>query len=208
MYFSSQLIKEREQTQATCAHFENELDEAICKKIIDYCKLNLTLEKGGIGESTGGSQAFTDLFVKSVRNIDIGWIRPSEETNFLFKKIVEKTNQINNFFNFDIVGTTEPIQFTSHDGNKDEHFDWHLDMGAVYKSRRKLSLIIQLSAETDYKGSELQIEVDARDDKSVNGSTKTDSMIFFSSYLRHRVTPVTSGHRYFSASWLPGNSCK
>ena len=59
MHFSSQLIKEREQTQATCAHFENGLDEATCKKII------------------------------------------------------EKTNQINNFFNFDIVGITEPIQFTS-----------------------------------------------------------------------------------------------
>jgi len=208
MHFSSQLIKEREQTQATCAHFENELDEATCKKIIDYCKLNLTLEKGGIGGSTGGSQASTDLFVKSVRNSDIGWIRPNEETNFLFKKIVEKTNQINNFFNFDIVGITEPIQFTSYDGNKDEHFDWHLDMGAGYKSRRKLSLIIQLSEETDYKGGELQIEVDARDDKPVTGSRKRGSMIFFPSYLRHRITPVTSGHRYSLVSWLSGNPYK
>ena len=59
MYFSSQLIKERERTQATCVHFENGLDEATCKRI------------------------------------------------------KEKTNQINSFFNFDIVGITEPIQFTS-----------------------------------------------------------------------------------------------
>ena len=59
MHFSSQLIKEREQTQTTFAHFENELDEATCKKII------------------------------------------------------KKTNQIINFFNFDIVGITEPIQLTS-----------------------------------------------------------------------------------------------
>ena len=140
MHFSSQLIKEREQTQATCAHFENELDETTCKKIIDYCKLNLTLEKGGIGGSTGGSQASTDLFVKSVRNSDIGWIRPNEEI--------------------------------------------------------------------DYKGGELQIEVDARDDKPVTGSRKRGSMIFFPSYLRHRVNPVTSGHRYSLVSWLSGNPHK
>ena len=204
MKFSSNVIKEREQTQATCAHFENVFDKATCEKIINYCKSNLSFIKGGIGGSTGGKQVSTDIVVKSIRDSDIAWMRNDNDTSFIFQKIIEKTNQINNFYNFDIIGITEPIQFTSYDGNKEEHFDWHLDMGAGYKSRRKLSLIIQLSDENDYEGGECQIEIDARDNKPTIGSRKRGSMIFFPSYLRHRITPVTFGHRYSLVSWLSG----
>ena len=67
MKFSSNLIKEREQTQATCAHFENVFDKTTCEKIINYCKSNVSFIKGGIGGSTGGEQVSTDIVVKYQR---------------------------------------------------------------------------------------------------------------------------------------------
>ena len=70
--------------------------------------------------------------------------------------------------------------------------------------RRKLSLIIQLCDENDYEGGELEVEINARDNKPKIATRKIGSMIFFPSYLLHRITPVTSGHRYSLTSWLSG----
>ena len=71
-----------------------------------------------------------------------------------------------------------------------------------YDFEKEKAQKVKFSLEIDYNEGELQIEVDARDDKPVISSRKRGSMIFFPSYLRHRITPVTSGHRYFLVSWL------
>ena len=119
-------------------------------------------------------------------------------------KIIEKTNYVNKFYNFDVVGITEPIQFISYDGSGNEHYGWHLDMDGGFKSRRKISIVIQLSDENEYEGGELQIDTCTLDGQLTVGNKKRGSMIFFPSYLLHKVTPVTSGHRYSLVSWLSG----
>ena len=200
MNVSSPIINEREITQASPAHFEAELDRDSCLKIIEYCKYNIKMEKA----SFGGSNPGQDVLDNNVRKSEIGWIKHNTETKFLFDKILEKTNQINKFYNFQLTGITEDIQFTSYSGNENEHFDWHLDMGGGFKSRRKLSLVIQLSHEDDYEGGELLVDAGAKDGKPLVSCKKQGSMIFFPSYLLHKVTPVTSGHRYSLVSWLSG----
>ena len=113
------------------------------------------------------------------RKSDIAWIKPSSETNFIFSKIIEKTNYINKFYNFDVVGITEPIQFTSYDGSGNEHYGWHLDMDGGFQSRRKISIVIQLSDENEYEGGELQIDTCTLDGQLTVGNKKRGSMIFF-----------------------------
>lgn len=195
MNVATPIIQEREMAQATSTHYESVFDAKACSDIIDYCKKNLKIEEALAGNKNN---------VSSTRKSNIAWIYPSEQTNHIFHKIIEKTNQINQFYNFDIVGITEPIQFTSYDGIGNEHYGWHLDMGAKRQSRRKLSLVIQLSDEKDYEGGELQVHSGSDDDVIKAEIKKQGSMIFFPSYLRHRVTPVTSGHRYSLVSWLSG----
>jgi len=200
MHLNSTNIKERDVAQSSPAQYEAELDAKTCLSIIDYCKSNIALEKAVVG----GSNAEGGILDGSSRKSDIGWIEPSQETKFLFDKIIEKTNQINTFYKFQISGITEPIQFTSYSGNNNEHFGWHLDMDGGFKSRRKLSLVIQLSDQKDYEGGELLIDTGAQNGKPVTSCKTQGSMIFFPSYLLHKVTPVTSGHRYSLVSWLSG----
>tara|TARA_X000000950_G_scaffold65785_1_gene80933 strand:+ start:1768 stop:2364 length:597 start_codon:yes stop_codon:yes gene_type:complete len=198
MNVASPIIQEREMSQAASTHFEGVFDKQTCTDIIDFCKENLKIEEALAGTNN-----------KSLaRKSEIGWIYPSDQTNHIFQKIIEKTNKINQFYNFDIVGITEPIQFTSYNGSGNEHYGWHLDMGAKRQSRRKLSLVIQLSDENDYTGGELQVHSGSDDDEIRAETKKQGSMIFFPSYLRHRVTPVTSGHRYSLVSWLSGQPYK
>lgn len=200
MEFRTSVIKEREKTQAIPAIFEREFTKENCLEIINYSKKNIYIDKAEIGDENAMKSELDDF-----RKSDIGWIRPNNETNFIFTKILEKTNQVNKFYNFDLVGVTEPIQFTSYNGEQKHHFDWHLDMGGGYFSRRKLSLVIQLSDENDYQGGELEIDIASRNKELIIGPKKRGSMIFFPSYLKHRVKPVISGHRYSLVSWISGH---
>ena len=189
MNVATPIIQEREMAQATSTHYESVFDAKACLDIIDYCKRNLKIEEALAGNKNN---------VSSTRKSNIAWIYPSEQTNHIFHKIIEKTNQINQFYNFDIVGITEPIQFTSYDGIGNEHYGWHLDMGAKRQSRRKLSLVIQLSDEKDYEGGELVLC------EKFNYKLKTGQTIVFpSNFLYpHEIKKVTKGHRYSMVSWV------
>ena len=198
MHIKTSVIKEREHSQANLVHYENVFDSKTCIKIIDFSQENLEMEKALVGKGNTSSR----------RKSDIAWIKPSSETNFIFSKIIEKMNYVNKFYNFDLVGITEPIQFTSYDGSGNEHYGWHLDMDGGFKSRRKLSIVIQLSDENEYEGGELQIDTCTVDGQFTVGNQKRGSMIFFPSYMRHRVTPVTSGHRFSLVSWISGQPYK
>ena len=72
-------------------------------------------------------------------------------------------------------------------------------------SHRKVSVIVQLSDTSEYKGGELQI--------NTGGQIKTipkvkGSVVIFPSYLLHRVTPVTTGLRKSLVLWAGGGHYK
>ena len=72
-------------------------------------------------------------------------------------------------------------------------------------SNRKLSCVIQLSDPNDYEGGDLQLN---------NGSgvvtieKKKGRVVFFSSFVLHRVTPVTNGTRISLVTWLSGRNLR
>ena len=78
-----------------------------------------------------------------------------------------------------------------------------------HPSRRKLSMVIQLTDPTEYEGGSLEL-----DTKQIGGKDKqpnADNLkqlgttIIFPSFLRHRVTPVTEGKRYSLVCWYEGS---
>jgi hypothetical protein len=97
-----------------------------------------------------------DAGQNSFRSTRISWIEESQETLWLFQKLVGAASTINQqAYCFDL-GALESLQYTVYLAGEGSHYDWHVDHGRTPR-RRKLSLVLQLSTPTDYEGCELQI---------------------------------------------------
>jgi PKHD-type hydroxylase len=107
------------------------------------------------------------------------------------------------FFQFDLYGFNEDMQYTVYDGEQQGHYTWHLDDSGKNTQRgpRKLSLVIQLSDPSDYEGGELQLQTGP--DPTIVDKAK-GLVAAFPSYTLHRATPVTKGIRKTLVVWITG----
>ncbi len=135
-------------------------------------------EKGGIVDT-------------KTRTSHISWI-PFSKTPEMYKdieKIMKATN--GNHFGFDGMQITELAQYTEYPSGG--FYDWHMDSDvncAHEPPVRKISMTCLLSHESEFEGGELQIEKE--DNKVI---LKQGQAVFFASFIRHRVAPVTRGVR-------------
>jgi PKHD-type hydroxylase len=166
-----------------------------CKKIIAY------------GESLNKETATTfntDPLNTNIRDSLVSWIYPSIEINWMYEKLSAYIQTINNnYFKFDLVGFTEPIQFTQYIAPSG-HYIPHVDRG-MNMYPRKLSAVIQLSDSEDYEGGNLELFYESN---PVIVSKDQGFLAVFPSYTLHGVTPVTQGVRYSLVMWLGGPSFK
>ena len=140
--------------------------------------------------------------IQKKRSSKIYWINESWVQKLLWEYILEANKKT---FHVDVINKSE-IQFTeyrSHEGGK---YDWHHDVNwnAQEGLDRKLSISIQLSDKTDYLGGDFEFE-------EINSSMDfkgIGTVIIFPSYLRHRVTKVTSGTRRSLVAWFYGPNWK
>lgn len=140
---------------------------------------------------------------QSVRSSVISWITPTDESLFIFKKLSDAVNQINDrFFKYDI-HTLEDLQFTEYDSSYKGKYSAHSDDGYDANLFRKLSVSVQLSDEHDYEGGELVFYRHSLHSPSIAPKSK-GSVIIFPSYVVHEVTPVTRGLRKSLVSWISG----
>lgn len=139
---------------------------------------------------------------ESIRKTRVSWLEPSPQTEWIYKKISNVVETINQeWFNFDLE-FIEPLQFTQY--NDDNCFyGRHLDIGSklINNCVRKLSFSIQLSDSADYVGGDLLIHTN---DVGVLADRKQGNITAFSSATLHEVTPVTKGTRYSLVGWVFG----
>jgi PKHD-type hydroxylase len=138
----------------------------------------------------------------TIRDSKTGWISLNDETAFLYEKLGYIARHLNGqFFDFDIWGFSEDLQYTIYDSSN-AHYTWHVDHGGnVGISPRKLSLVLQLSDPHEYDGGDLEILASSEPTKI----TKQKGLVAaFPSYVLHRVTPVTRGVRKTIVVWLTG----
>ena len=141
---------------------------------------------------------------KNYRNSEITWIPYNDDTKWLYEKCKDLLVTANdNMWNFHITSIKEFLQFTEYKASltDDNHgmYDWHMDVGSNEASTRKLSMTIQLSDE--YEGGDLEFMLH----RNIVKAPKTKgTIIFFPSYLMHRVTKVTSGTRNSLVTWFHG----
>ena len=138
------------------------------------------------------------------RTTTISWI-PFKEMPEMYSQI-EATMQATNLnhFGFENMKITEPAQFTEYP--KGGFYDWHMDLdvnGTHEPPVRKISMTILLSDPSTFKGGQLEFM-----EKNKVPELKQGQAIFFASFIRHRVAPVTKGMRRSLVMWFGGTPFK
>ncbi len=134
----------------------------------------------------------------SIRKSSIKWLSDEALKQRLWSFVCTANQQA-----FDVdVACEADLQFTSYYGDHAGHYDWHQDVHFASQEAqdRKISVTIQLSAQADYSGGDFLFE-DVQ--SSANFKAKGTALLF-PSYLRHKVTPVTSGVRHALVAWFFG----
>lgn len=174
------------------AFWSNAFTEEECQKIIDVAKtLNLQTAK-----------VDTDLQERlEIRDSNVVFVE-ADNFQWVYQRIGDMVNTLNNdYFNFDLWGFAEGLQFTEYNspgGKYDSHID-KMYSGTI----RKLSVVIQLSDPSSYDGGELQLLYKGERSPEIM-SKKRGDLSLFPSYTLHRVTPVTRGTRYSLVGWITG----
>ena len=171
-----------------------------CKMIIKAGRAE-PRNDAGVGNEKGLKGGVIDT---KTRTSHISWI-PFKKMHEMYKdieKIMKTTN--GNHFGFDGMQITELAQYTEYPTGA--FYEWHTDSEVNMKNMppvRKISMTLLLSDEKDFEGGDLELI----DDKS-RPKMKQGHALFFASFIRHRVTPVTKGNRKSLVMWFGGPSFK
>jgi PKHD-type hydroxylase len=181
---------------------EDAVPERYCDYILQYGQ-KLKEQEAKIGWS--GNLPKEE--VEKIRHSKIVWL----DERWIYREIEPLVREANiqAGWNFEW-STTESFQFTKYEGSKKQHYDWHADSKPQdFGNRliRKISASLILVDKENYEGGDFQINIPSSPDKTqiVNVTLlKKGTMIFFPSFVYHRVTPVTKGTRYSLVSWSKG----
>jgi PKHD-type hydroxylase len=171
-----------------------------CQIIIDQ-GIKSELEQAKIG---GGG---TDVSKGGLTNVEIrknklSYFNSSDpEYSWIFQRITDAIVNLNSqvfHYNLEYI---ELLQFTAYD-QLDDHYDAHMDViMPICVHNRKLSFSLQLSDSDDYEGCDLEIYQNGSYQPTVR---KKGSIIFFPSFILHKVSPLTQGVRYSLVGWACG----
>lgn len=143
--------------------------------------------------------------VGEIRESSIRWLDPTEENHWIFQRITEVVNQVNDqYFKMELRGFPS-LQLTEYDGDKKGHYGVHADCGyGISPMRwRKLSLTVQLSKPEEYEGGDLVLYPEGFECKRVI-EKQLGTMCLFRSHVLHEVTPITKGNRHSLVTWVEG----
>ena len=157
--------------------------------------LNLGKYQPAVPGSLGEEQSLKE----STRRSRVTYLPHNDESNWIYDKLGLEIQKVNaDAYGYELSGI-EAIQLASYE--EGDHYDWHMDLGEGDNSTRKLSVSIQLSDTSEYDGGELEFM------KTPDAGTKQlGSIIFFPSFLHHRIKPVTRGRRYSLVAWVHGDA--
>ena len=175
---------------------ENYFTEEEVDKIIDLEELQ-TFSEGKIGNTNKG---ITD---KKHRDSDISWLHMSPESRWLFDKFSFLLGRVNHdHFMYDIDGF-DAFQYTKYKSK--QHYNWHFDAQTEYLSwERKISASILLTSPEKYGGGEFQLVHTGNVEEPLSIKPPKGTVIFFASWMSHRVAPIKSGVRKSLVAWVLG----
>lgn len=140
---------------------------------------------------------------EGIRRARIAWLNETKEEAWIFRRLLKTVNLANRqYFHFDIEEFAERMQVAWYAAETGGFFNWHSDIGqGPLASRRKLTIVIQLSDPLSYTGGDLETNADG----NVQQATRTcGTAILMPSFVLHRVVPVTSNSRFSLTLWAHG----
>tara|TARA_Y100000114_G_scaffold100901_1_gene94026 strand:- start:4002 stop:4574 length:573 start_codon:yes stop_codon:yes gene_type:complete len=175
------------------------LSPEVCNKIIEIAKPNFVPAK------IGDLKSSPDL-ERNIRESHVSWFDKPFKYIDIMHPIQKMICDINfKFYGFDLWGH-EPFQITKYDEKNKGKYDPHVD-GAYddpsNKIVRKLSVSIQLTSSEYYEGGNL-VFPDDKNNFNIDDSREQGTAIFFPSYVKHGVEPVTKGIRFSLVCWSNG----
>ena len=166
-----------------------------CQLIINAGKSE-PQQLGEVGSKEGGT------IDTKVRTSHISWI-PFNKLPEMYKTLERVIKQTNgNHFGFEGLQITELAQYTEY--SEGGFYDWHIDSDVNCASEppvRKISMTCLLSHESEFEGGGLELMSDGKIARPKQGHA-----IFFASFIRHRVIPITKGTRKSLVLWVGGPS--
>ena len=171
-----------------------------CKMIIEAGRAE-PRNDAGVGNEKGTKEGHVDT---NTRTSHISWI-PFSKMDNMYKdidKIMQATNR--NHFGFDGMTINEMAQYTEYP--EGGFYEWHVDNDvncAHEPPVRKISMTLLLSPENEFEGGDLELMAEGKIAKIKQGHA-----VFFASFIRHRVKPVTRGRRQSLVMWFGGTPFK
>ena len=192
-------------------YFQSAVSPDVCKKIIDL----------GYKEKIEKSKTNLEIINKEKTEARKSFSCGLNE-QWIYDLLYPYLNEANKGagWNFD-TDWSESLQFTVYKTNN--YYSWHRDSGIdesyIHNSNqkningkiRKISMTLLLNDGKDFKGGDLQFDMGRNDMGVTKKSILTckearfqGSIIFFPSFIHHRVSPVTKGTRYSLVMWTLG----
>jgi len=189
------------------------LEEAVtnrfCDHVIEYGKYLKEQVATTWGYNPDTLSDYDRKELEKTRKSKITWM----SDNWMYRQIQPVIHEVNALAGWNFQWSmTESFQFTKYEGNQKQHYDWHTDSGDADDNglTRKISASLILANDDEYEGGDFQICIpNPNQNKIINIKLKQKgTMIFFPSFVWHRVVPVTKGTRYSLVCWSKGNLFK
>ena len=135
-------------------------------------------------------------FIDDYRKSNIKTFDPNQETLWIFDKFNSIINFVNEkYFRYDFYGYNN-FQYAEYPSDIGGHYGFHMDLLPEMNAfARKLSVSFLLNEPgVDFEGGEFEFTM-STPEKSFEADLKKGRMIFFPSWMIHRVKPVTEGVR-------------
>jgi len=139
----------------------------------------------------------TDKNLSHMRNVEC-W-RLNQKESITAELLNHAIIDINKTLNYKLSGLQDVQYLEYHEGGK---YDWHSDIGSGVASMRKISISWVLNE--GFEGGNLEFFGDAGEIHTLNSTP--NKLVSFTSFLNHRVTPVTKGIRKCVVAWVFGES--
>ena len=171
-----------------------------CQMIIQAGR-NEPKQDASVGNKEGIRGGVVDT---KTRTSHISWI-PFKKMVDMYKDIESTMKTTNgNHFGFDGMTISEMAQYTEYP--EGGFYEWHVDNDTNFVHEppvRKISMTCLLSPESEFEGGDLELGKPGNIAKLKQGHA-----IFFASFIRHRVKPVTRGRRQSLVMWFGGTPFK
>ena len=171
-----------------------------CKMVIEAGRKE-PRNNAEVGNSEGIKGGVIDT---KTRTSHISWI-PFKKMTEMYQQIETTMKQTNgNHFGFEGMQITEMAQYTEYP--EGGFYDWHVDNDLHCANEppvRKISMTCLLSPENEFEGGDLELVKEGQAVKLQQGQA-----VFFASFIRHRVAPVTRGVRRSLVMWFGGPPLK